>query len=109
MNRFENRALDDKESIQPVSLHAHAEDNIRYIRDLMEGATSFTSVSGKGIFLAGASASIAALVAEQQISNQGWFLTWNREEEKRWFQPARHVMQRFWDSVIRWLPIEGQL
>ena len=36
-----------------VTLHGRAEDNLRYIRDTMARAGSFTSVSGRGMMAAG--------------------------------------------------------
>ena len=63
----------------PVSLHQHAEDNLKYIRDAMESATSFTGVSGKGYVFAGISALAAAWLAAQQTSTTAWLGVWMAE------------------------------
>jgi hypothetical protein len=62
-----------------TALHEKAEDNLRYIRDSMESATSFTGVSGKGYIIAGASALFAAWLAAQQSSQTLWLLIWMAE------------------------------
>jgi hypothetical protein len=38
---------------QPVELHEHAMDNLKYIRQTLERAGSFTAVPGKGGVLMG--------------------------------------------------------
>ena len=38
---------------QPVELHEHAMDNLKYIRQTLERAGSFTAVPGKGGMLMG--------------------------------------------------------
>jgi hypothetical protein len=66
-------------SSPPASLHQHAQDNLQYIRDTMESATSFTGISGKGYIFAGISALGAAWLAAQQTSNTGWLGVWMAE------------------------------
>ena len=61
---------------QPVELHAHAMDNLRYIRETMERAGSFTAVPGKGGVLMGLTALAASLVAAGHQNDRLWLATW---------------------------------
>jgi hypothetical protein len=60
---------------EPVSLHSHAMDNLRFIRDTMERAGSFTGVPGWGGVAMGASALLAAAISHVQRPD-GWLITW---------------------------------
>jgi hypothetical protein len=51
-------------------------DNLRFIRDTMEGAACFTSVSGTGEMAVGATALAAAWLAGRQTDGLPWLLTW---------------------------------
>jgi hypothetical protein len=66
-------------SAQPVEIHALALDNLRYIRRTIEGAGSFTAVSGEGGIWMGATAIIAAFVASQQRTPEAWLNVWIAE------------------------------
>jgi hypothetical protein len=61
---------------EPVSLHTHAMDNLKFIRDTMERAGSFTAVPGWGGVAMGVSALIATLIASRQSSQESWLTTW---------------------------------
>ena len=61
---------------QPVELHEHAMDNLKYIRQTLERAGSFTAVPGKGGILMGLTALVAARFAARQPSAAGWLTVW---------------------------------
>jgi hypothetical protein len=66
-------------SSEPVALHAHAMDNLRFIRETMERAGSFTAVPGLGGMLMGLSALGAAVLADRQSGIDGWLAIWVSE------------------------------
>src|SRR5712691_10909573 len=61
---------------EPVELHAHAMDNLRFIRETMERAGSFTAVPGVGGIAMGITAIAAAFVAVRQSGLNAWLATW---------------------------------
>ncbi len=61
---------------EPVEIHAHAMDNLRYIRGTMERAGSFTAVPGLGGVLMGSIALVAAWVAGPQTGEPRWMAAW---------------------------------
>ena len=61
---------------EPVEIHEHAMDNLRYIRQTLERAGSFTAVPGKGGVLMGLVALGAGRLAERQASGATWITIW---------------------------------
>jgi hypothetical protein len=62
-----------------VSINQRALDNIKFIRDTMERAGSFTAVPGWGGILIGVSAFTTAVVSSHLPSNRAWFASWLAE------------------------------
>lgn len=61
------------------ALHAQAMDNLRYIRQTMEDAASFTAVPGLGQVAVGGTAFAAAAIASRTTNDRAWLLVWVAE------------------------------
>ncbi|MDE3110818.1 MAG: hypothetical protein KGL02_12865 [Acidobacteriota bacterium] len=61
---------------RPVALDDRARDNLRFIRETMERAGSFTEVPGWGGVAIGITAVGAAVIASRQANAFDWFATW---------------------------------
>lgn len=63
----------------PERLHAHALDNIRFIRETMSRATEFTAVPGWGGVAMGVTALATATISGPPDQSMRWVLTWLAE------------------------------
>src|SRR2546425_4902847 len=63
----------------PEPLRDRALDNLRFIRQTMERAGSFTAVPGWGQAAVGATALAAAFLAARQRTPELWLVTWLAE------------------------------
>ena len=61
---------------EPPALHTRAMDNLRYIRETMEGASAFTGVPGLGGVAMGVTALCTALLASFQPIGRLWLAIW---------------------------------
>ena len=78
---MENGLLTDKTAREPAapspnSLQAHALDHLKFIRETMERAGSFTAVSGWGQVAVGVMALVAALVASRAPTPEAAVHVW---------------------------------
>jgi hypothetical protein len=64
---------------EPVNIGERAIDNLQFIRETMERSTVFTSVPGYGGILMGATALVAAYIAQSQIHTRDWLIVWLTE------------------------------
>ena len=61
---------------KPQALHAHAADNLRFIRDTMSRAGQFTAVPGWGGVTMGITAIATAALASRAADRTQWLLWW---------------------------------
>ncbi len=74
------RQIDRREpKLEAVGIQDLALDNLRYIRQTMESAGSFTAVPGKGGMAMGATALAASVVAFVQTRPAAWLGVWLAE------------------------------
>ena len=64
---------------EPPALHDRAMANLKYIRETMERASSFTGISGWGQVTIGITALAAAFIAAQQALFPNWLAVWCAE------------------------------
>ena len=73
------RGLEEKSKPEPTSIETHALDNLRYIRETMERAGSFTAVPGWGGMVMGLTAVAAAVAGNWAPSERAWLAVWLSE------------------------------
>ena len=61
---------------EPAPIREHALSNLRYIREAMERASSFTSIPGWGGVAVGVTAIAAAVLAHRFGMSRTWMLIW---------------------------------
>src|SRR3954468_14863096 len=71
-----SRVLPLRPTEHPPEMHERAMDNLRYIRETMEAAATFTAVSGWGTVLIGITAIGAAGLSAATSSNARWMFIW---------------------------------
>jgi hypothetical protein len=64
------------QSSEPIALGDRAMEDLRFIRQTMEGGAAFTAVPGWGGVGMGLTALAAAAVASSQPTAEGWLLVW---------------------------------
>lgn len=64
------------DSVKTIGLHDQAMDNLRFIRNTMENAGSFTAVPGVGGMIVGATAFFAAFAAHLSAGPRAWLWVW---------------------------------
>lgn len=89
-------------------MHAHAIDNLKYIRETMERAGSFTAVPGWGGLAMGVTALAAAAFASHTTSPEAWLAIWLAEGALAigigafaMWRKSRVVGMPFWSAPAR--------
>src|SRR5512132_2497197 len=87
---------------EPPEMQARAMDNLRFIRETMEAAATFTAVSGWGTVVIGATAIGAAALATTARDTRTWILIWLGEAA---LSVAISVYTRAWKARAAKLPL----
>jgi hypothetical protein len=68
--------LSRMQASEPRAMHDYAMENLQFIRQTMERATSFTAVPGWGMVAIGITAGVAAFGAPSFAEREKWFFAW---------------------------------
>jgi hypothetical protein len=60
----------------PIPLPLRAADDLRYIREAIERAAEFTSISGYGLVAVGLTALVTAAIAPRNLASDRWVIVW---------------------------------
>jgi hypothetical protein len=73
---FSPRSHVEPLTVEARALQGNAAENLRFIRETMERAGSFTALSGVGTVVVGLTAVFASVAAAMQTSLDAWVVTW---------------------------------
>ncbi len=79
---------------EPIALEVRAMDNLRYIRETMESAGSFTAVPGLGGVVMGVTALLATAIAAREPGTLTWLATWLGEATLAFLIGALAMMRK---------------
>ncbi len=68
--------MNDRHGLSPAVLSQRALDHLRFIRETMSGATTFTAVPGRGGVVMGVVGLAGAIVASRQPTSSRWLCSW---------------------------------
>ena len=86
---------------EPEPLSDRAIDNLRYIRETMERAGTFTALSGRGIALTGIIAFLASAIAGPTLGSPRWLGTWMGAAASAMLVSAAFTLRKADASAVR--------
>jgi hypothetical protein len=69
----------DAPGTEVLPLHDRAAENLRFIRETMERAGSFTAVPGRGMVAVGLTAIVAVMLGPPGVGTRAWLVFWLAE------------------------------
>ncbi|MFL6195847.1 MAG: hypothetical protein ACJ75H_16835 [Thermoanaerobaculia bacterium] len=95
-------------AVPPPALHLRAMDNLRFIRETMEGAAYFTAVSGIGEVAVGITALVAAYIASRQSAPWDWLQVWLWDALAGFILSTGAIAFKAWRSEVSLLSRPGR-